>query len=243
MESQEVARVLKQQPAERRQPRRYIPLKLDGLRLALFLLIIINVSRVHQAVSFIGLLRPGLLLVLFAGAYAFLTPKKASATGLLKTTEAKLVIGLFMVACLSAVAGISLGNSAKYILENYIKVVIAALLLLAAIRNIRDLYAFMFAYVVGCGILAFLAIFVFKLERSSGSEVARLAELYTYDANDIGVVLLVGLPLAVLLAQHSAGIRKWFAIAVVVALGVTFARSGSRGTLVGLVGTGAILLL
>jgi O-antigen ligase len=73
--------------------------------------------------------------------------------------------------------------------------------------------------------------------------LARLTELYTFDANDIGVVLLVGLPLAILMARHSTGLRKWFCIGVVVAIGVALGRSGSRGALVGLVGTGAVLLI
>jgi len=243
VESQEVARVLSSPSADRRSPRSFIPVKLDGYRLALFLLIVINVSRVHQAIGTIGQLRPALILVVLAGAYAILNARKVSLRGLLKTVEAKLILALFVLACLSAVAGISMGNSGKYILENYSKVVIAAFLLLAGIRHVRDLFAFVVAYVVGSGILAFLAIFIFKLTKSSGSEVARLAELYTFDSNDIGVVLLVGLPLALLVAQHSRGLRKWFAIGVIISLGVTFARSGSRGTLVGLVATGAVLLV
>jgi O-antigen ligase len=243
VESQEVARVLSSPLADRRPSRSFIPVQLDGYRLALFLLIVINVSRVHQSIAIVGQLRPALILVVLAGAYAVLNARKISLRGLFKTTEAKLILALFALACLSAVAGISMGNSGKYILENYSKVVIAAFLLLAGIRHVRDLFAFVVAYVVGSGILAFLAIFVFELTKSSGSEVARLAELYTFDANDIGVVLLVGLPLALLVAQHSRGLRKWFAIAVIVSLGITFARSGSRGTLIGLVALGGVLLV
>lgn len=243
MNSQEVAQVLGSRPAGRRATGRYIPVVLDGLRWALFLLIVINVSRVHQAVPLVGKVRPGLLLVFLAGVFAILNPRKTSYRDLFKTTEAKLVLSLFILTCISAVAGVSLGNSAKFLLERYSKVIIAAFLLLAGIRNVRDLYAMIWAYVVGSGILAFMAIFVFKLSKRSGSEVARLQELHTFDANDIGVVLLIGLPLALLIARHSAGLRKWFSLGVVAAIGVALARSGSRGTLVGLIGTGAVLLL
>lgn len=243
MESQAVAQVLSSRPADRRATARYIPLVMDGLRLALFLLVIINVSRVHQAIPIIGKLRPGLLLVALAGVFAVLSPRKTSYRGLFKTTEAKLVLALFIVTCISAVAGISLGNSGKFIVERYVKVVIAAFLLLVGLRHVRDLYALMWAYVVGSGILAFMATFVFKVSKRTGSEVARLQELHTFDSNDIGVVLLVGLPIAILMARHSAGLRKWFSIGVVLAIGVALARSGSRGTLVGLVGTGAVLLM
>jgi O-antigen ligase len=243
VETQEVARLVKRPATMRRSLTRTIPLNLDGLRICLFLLVIINVSRVHQAVKLIGLLRPGLLLVALAGAFIVLMPGKAQKRGLFTTTEARLILALFAVTLISAVAGISLGNSAKFLLERYVKVVIAAFLLLAGIRHARDLYTLIWAYVVGSGILAYMAIFMFKLSKRAGSSVARLQELYTFDANDIGVVLLVGLPLAILLARHTTGIRKWFCMGVVVAIGVAMARSGSRGTLVGLVGTGAVLLV
>jgi O-antigen ligase len=243
VEAYEVARLLRPQSTEGKGLKRYLPLKMDGMRLALSLLVIINVSRVHQSVKAIGLLRPGLLLVLIAGAFAILTPKKANTRALFRTTESKLILALFLLSCVSALAGISMGNSFKFIMERYWKVVIAAFLLLAGIRHARDLYALMWAYVIGSGILAYMAIFMFKLTKRAGSEVARLQELYTFDANDIGVVLLVGIPLALLMARHSSGIKKWFCFLVVVAIGVALARSGSRGTLVGLVGTGAVLLI
>jgi len=257
VESQEVAKLLgagstagRVASAPTVQPRRsasrvvpHLPLVLDGLRVSLFLLIVINVSRVHQAIAIVGKARPALTLVFLAGAFVLLRPKAASTAALFKTTEAKLIAALFVLACVSAVAGISLGNSAKFILENYVKVVIAAFLLLAGIRHTRDLYTLVFAYVAACGILAGMALFMFRLTRGAEDQVARLGKLYTFDANDIGVVLMVGLPLAILIFRHSTGLRKWLAIGVVMAIGASLARSGSRGALVGLVATGGFLLL
>jgi O-antigen ligase len=243
VDSQEVTQLLDTRPADRRSRARYLPLVLDGLRITLFLLVIINVSRIHQSVKMIGAMRPGLLVVLVAGVFAVLNPRKANRRDLFKTTEAKLILALFIVACLSAVAGISLGNSVKFIIERYSKVVIASFLLLAGIRHARDLYTLMWAYVIGSGTLAYMAIFMFKVTKRFGSNVARLQELYTFDSNDIGVVLMVGIPIALLLARHTSGIRKWFCFLVVAAIGVAMARSGSRGTLVGLVGTGGVLLM
>lgn len=229
-------------PAARRSLASFIPTRLDGLRLGLFLLIIINVSRVHQAVSIVGKLRPALLLVLLSGLYALANPAKVSTAGVLKTTEGKIILWLFFTACLSAVMGISLGNSGKYLLDSYVKVVIGAFLLLAAIRHVQDLVTLVWGYVLACGILAYMATFMFTLSRHN-SAVTRLSNLYTFDANDIGVVFMVGLPLTLLLFQHSAGLRKWLSGAIIIAIGVALARSGSRGALLGLVGTGMVLLI
>jgi len=244
VDSQQVAQLLQMQPQPvvAQQPRRYVKPVLDGLRISLVLLVLINVSRIHQSNPLIGALRPGLVLVAAALGFAVFRPKSANLRGLFKTTEAKLILALFVMACISAVGGISLGNSAKFIMERYWKVIVAAFLLLAGIRHVRDLYTLTWAYVLGSATLAYMAIFMFKLSKRHGSEVARLQELYTFDANDIGVVLLVGVPLTLLIARHTTGVKKWFCFAVVAAIGVALARSGSRGTLVGLVVTGLVLL-
>ncbi|HTS87898.1 MAG TPA: O-antigen ligase family protein [Gemmatimonadales bacterium] len=242
MESVQVARALAQPAPQRRSAVGSIRLKLDPMRLGLFLLMIINVSRVHQAIGLIGKMHPAFVLVGFTLAYAVANPRKLASGGLLRTTEARLVVALFLLSCVSTLFGISTGNSGKFLLDNFIKVVIAAFLLLAGIRNLQDLLTLIYAYVVSCGILSYMAIFMFHLSKH-GSDAARLSNLYTFDANDIGVVLMVGLPLALLLFQHSTGLRKWISAATMVAIGVTLARSGSRGALVGLIVTGAVLLV
>jgi O-antigen ligase len=229
-------------PAVRRSALSYLPVKLDGLRLGLFLLIVIHVSRLHQAFGFLEKVRPALLLVAFCGLYVVLKPAKASAVGILKTTEGKLILALFIAACLSAPFGISLGNSATFLIGDYVKVVIGAFLLLAAIRHVQDLYALVWAYAFSAGILSFMAIFMFKMSRID-SAATRLSGLYTYDANDLGVVLMVGLPLTLLMFQHSKGYRKWMTAVIIAAIGVALARSGSRGALLGLLGTAAVLLI
>jgi O-antigen ligase len=119
---------------------------------------------------------------------------------------------------------------------------IGAFLLLAAIRHVQDLVTLVWAYVLSCGILAYMATFMFTLSRHN-SAVTRLSNLYTFDANDIGVVFMVGLPLTLLLFQHSGGLRRWVCGVIIIAIGVALARSGSRGALLGLVGTGAVLLV
>ncbi|HEY8105393.1 MAG TPA: O-antigen ligase family protein, partial [Gemmatimonadales bacterium] len=64
----------------------------------------------------------------------------------------------------------------------------------------------------------------------------------TWDANDIGVVLIVGLGLALLVFQTASGKWKIAAGAIIAGIGATIARSGSRGTFVGLLVFGAALL-
>jgi O-antigen ligase len=98
------------------------------------------------------------------------------------------------------------------------------------------------AYVVSCGILTFLSIFVFGISKSSASYVTRLNNLYTYDSNDLGVLIMVGLPLTLLLLTVARGAKRWFLLLIFVGISVTMARSGSRGGFLGFIAAGAAAL-
>lgn len=221
---------------------RGIKLQLDPLRLALTLLTIIAVSRVHQQWAPLSRLRPALLLVGFTALYAFLNPRKLELRGL-KTWPARLVVAIAVWACLSVPFGISLGGSATFILEEFAKTLVYCFLLVVAIRGARDLYTLVWAYVIGSGILVFLALFVFGLSKSSGSYVTRLGGLHSYDSNDAGLVLLIGLALTLLVFQASRGLPKLASGVVLVGIGAALARTGSRGAFVGLVVVGLALLV
>ena len=214
---------------------------LDSMRILLGLTIVLNVSRVHQHFGIVAKLRPAMLLVALTGLFAFLNPRLLSTDGLLRTRQAKLIVAFGLLACIGTPFGTSFGNSAKYILESYWKVLLGGLLLIAGIRHTRDLYTLVWSYVAGCGILSWLGIFVFGMEQEGN--VVRLSDLYTFDANDIGVVLMVGLALTLLVIQSSKGLAKIAAFVILIGIGVTIARSGSRGAFLGLLASGAALLV
>jgi O-antigen ligase len=215
----------------------------DPLRMSMFLVTVITVSRVHQHWPFIARLRPALLLVLLTAAYAGLNPRYLSRENLLRTRPAKLMAAFGILACISAVFGISLGNSGFFILTSYSKTLIYAFLLIAAIRHTADLYTFAWSYVVSSGILVFFAQFVFGLSRSSGSQAERLSDLYMYDANDLGLVLLVGLSLALWLFPSANRWQKVLLTVLLFGIGATLARTGSRGAFLGIIATGLGMLV
>ena len=214
----------------------------DPLRILLFLLTIITVSRVHQQWPFLAVFRPALLLAFLTAVYAFLNPRLIEQRGPFYTWPGKVTLALGILACVSAPFGMSTGGSAMYILTEYSKTLIFAFLLFAAIRTAADLYTLTWAYVVGSAILVWMALFLFGLSKASGSAVERLSNLYTWDANDIGVVLIVGLALTLLIFQTASGRGKVAAGAIIAGIGATIARSGSRGSFVGLLAFGFALL-
>jgi len=215
----------------------------DPLRVALFVLTIVTISRVHQHYPVLEKLRPALLLVVASVGYAYLNPRCLTRTNVLRLWPMRLVLGLGILACCSVAFGISLGASALFILDSYGKTLGYAFLIAVGIRHVRDLYTFVWAYVISCGILSFFSLFVFGISRSTGSYVTRLNNLYMYDSNDLGVVMMVGLPLALLLLTVERGTKRWFLLPILVGIAATMARSGSRGGFLGFVAVGLAGLL
>lgn len=212
----------------------------DLLRLALAVLIFLAIGRAHQHFGFIGAVRPALVLFLVGLAYAVASPSSVRWDNAWKTWPARLVAALAALACLSIPFGISIGNAGTFFLFAYSKVVLTFFLLLVAVRGTRDLYLFVWAYVLGCGFLVYVAMFIFSLRPAGG--VMRLAGLYMYDANDLGVVLSAGIPLCVVLFRNSGRWGQVLSGTILLGIGASLARSGSRGGFLGLLAVGIALL-
>src|SRR5258706_5190681 len=215
----------------------------DPLRTALFVLTVITISRVHQHYPVLEKFRPAVILVIASIGYAYLNPRYLTRANVLRLWPMRIVAALGVLACCSAAFGISLGGSASFILSSYAKTLAYAFLIAVSIRHVRDLFTFVWAYVVSCGILSFFSLFVFGISRGSGSYVTRLNNLYTYDSNDLGVVMMVGFPLTLLLLSVMRGPKRWFLLLILIGMSATMARSGSRGGFLGFVAVGAAALV
>jgi O-antigen ligase len=214
----------------------------DPLRLSLFFLMIITVSRIHQHWKLLGRLRPALVLAALTGLYAYLNPRFIAPQGLLRTWPARVVAAIAVWACLSVPFGISLGGSAVFILEEFSKTLLFAFLLIVSVRRASDLYTFVWAYVISTGILAYFALFVFGISKKGG-EAYRLSNLYTWDANDLGVIVLIGMALTLVTFQTAGKWGKVLSGAILLGIGATIARSGSRGAFLGVIVTAFALLV
>lgn len=179
-------------------------------------------------------LRPGLVLVALAMFFAIAGPQRLAGGAIFKTWPARVTIAFLILACVSAPFGISLGGSASFILSDYSKSILFAILLMLAIRSARDLYTLAWAYVIGTGVLIWMSVFLFHLS-TKGSKAARLGRLYAWDGNDVGVLILVGFALTLLTFQTSRRWGRWLSAVMLVGIGVTVARTGSRGAFLGFV--------
>lgn len=215
----------------------------DPFRRLVFLVVLMNISRIHQHFGFLNPLRPALTVTGLAAVYAYMNPRYLVTGSIFRTWPAKAILGLLLAACVSTPFGISMGGSGYFILTEYIKTIVFAFLVISAIRNPRDLYTMIWALVAACGALSYLSLFVFKMRRATSDGLLRIQNGYSYDSNDIAAVAVVGLALALLTLQTSKGKGKVVSFLVVAGLGATLAKTGSRGGFVGLVGFGLAMLL
>jgi O-antigen ligase len=214
-------------------PARAIAAKPDTLRWSLAALIVFEISRVHGRYAILAVARPLMLLTVIALVAAFMNTRALAPDAWWRRPQVMILIGLAVVAMGSIPFGISPGGSFYFFRESFSKTVLGALLLTAAIRGTRDLRFFIWAYVIASLVLVWLALFVFEMSTSGG--VTRLSALDTWDANDLGVILLVGLPLCGLLFQTSKGTGKAISAITLLGIGAAIARSGSRGGFLGFV--------
>ena len=230
-------------PTPRADPSGSLTMSRDPLRVLLVLLTIVTVSRAHEHYPLLAKMRPALLLVLAAGGYAYLNPRYLTRANVLAFWPMRLVAALGVIACCSAAFGISLGHSASFILDSYSKTLLYGFLLAVSIRGARDLYAYIWAYVISCSILTYFSLFVFGISRANNSYVARLNNMYTYDSNDVGVVLMVGVAFTLLLLVVARGLPRLFLLLNLLLISATVARSGSRGGFIGFMAVGLASVL
>lgn len=215
----------------------------DPFRLAIFALTVMTISRIHQHFHQLNPLRPALTMTALAAIYAYMNPRYLVSGSILRTWPAKATAGMLLAACLSVPFGISVGGSGAFILFEFSKTIIFALLLTAAIRNVNDLFTMVWAFVVSCGALSYLSLFVFRMRKASDDGLLRIQNAYSYDSNDLACVAVVGLAITLLALSSSRQKGKIASFIVILGLGATVAKTGSRGGFVGLVACGLALLV
>jgi hypothetical protein len=201
----------------------------DPLRLSLLLLIVLTLSQFHQRFPALAPLRPGLVATGLVALYAFLRPALLARGNPLRTWPAKLMLGFFVVACMSVVFGISMGQAGKYVLDSYGKTVVFAILVVAGVRNAKDLYTFGWAMVIAAAVLGYLAVFVIQVADAGGLD--RLTDMGLYDANDVSCVLTAAIGFVLLHLMSSRPVGRLLSVLVLLLTLVAVARSGSRGGL------------
>jgi len=208
----------------------------DPFRLSLALLIVVSVSKFGAYFGILRLIRPALILFAFCVGYALLHPKKILLANLKGSVTVRLLVAIGVVAVCSAAFGISLGHAATVIINNFFKTLAITFLIIVTLRDIGDLRRLTWAFAFGGILLAFLSIFVVGISKVSGAA--------TYDANDVGVFMVMTLPFTLLFVQSAATKReRLVAIIGIGLLAATIVKTQSRGAFIGALVVCAALLL
>ncbi len=207
----------------------------DPMRIILSLLIIVGISRIHQHFGFIAALHPGLLLFVAVIGWTILVPSSVDWRLLRASWLPKGLLAIVLIACLGAPFGLSFGAAAAHILNVYSRVLVPAIVFMIAIRTAYELRVLVWAYLIGISVLLWVTIFLMDLRPSSGG-LARVGTAFMYDGNDMGVLLMLALPMALTTLETSGTkLGRWWSVLSLWGIGSTVARTGSRGAMVGLV--------
>jgi hypothetical protein len=219
-------------PADR--PAERIPL--DGYRVALLGLTILAISKANAYIGVLRPVRPALVLAMLCVLFGWWAPQRLDWRAAFATWPMRLLAALGLTAIASALFGITFGGSAKFIVEEYSKTLLLVVLLVIGVRGTVDLRRIVFAFVFGAGTLAFLAVAVVGLSKTT--------DAITYDANDVALIMVTTLPLAMLLYRTRRNRFEGIVLIGIVALMLaTMAKSGSRGGFLAMVAIGVALFI
>lgn len=206
-------------------------------------MVIISISTVQTYLGPINSLRPGLLLFVGATAALAYRPGSVDWSNLKRSWPVKAVCALVVLAVGSALFGISFGGSARFLVEGFVRILLPFFLTVVAIRNHHDLAFFIWGFVISVAILVVLSLTVLELDPVGGGGFARLGGVSTYDANDLGMIFLMGLPMAILLFLTSGTMGRIVCGVIIASIPMALALTGSRGGFVGLLAVAPALFL
>ena len=213
----------------------------DALLLALAAYVLTAVGRVHQLFAFLEPLH----LVLACAAVAICCylvdgSRVRRLWPALQDRTTRCVAGLTLWMALSVPGALWPGGAFQELVDEFGKIALMYLILLAGIRGFRDVERLAFTYLVAVGIYAAVVLNRFSV----GEEQWRLGALVYYDANDFATLAVMALPLGVYFMVRPRPLwRRLASAAAVICLAVTFIWAGSRGGFLALLAMGGFLLL
>lgn len=212
----------------------------DLLRLALAAAVLTSVWRLQDLFPALAPLRlPSLMIVVLLALFV-ISPREQLRLNL--ASHSTVMRGLALIvalAVLSVPTSLYMGYSFSYLLKVVIPAFVLAIAAAVASYTVADARRVAAIQVAGA---LFFAVFV--LLRYETGESGRLGDLVHYDANDLGLLMVCSLPLAVYFLEYAPRLA-WRAIALG-AIGVflvTIVRTGSRGAFLGLLAVTLYLLL
>ena len=199
------------------------------------------VGRIHDVFSPLGKARP-LVIVSILAILFFAADRSASRklSPILRAKTTKWVLGFLFWAALTVPLALNRGLAFYTLIDTLLKAVVMYIVIVAAVRDWRDVERLVFVYFSCVVIYAVVVLARFNLT----DEQWRLESLYYYDANDFATLIVTALPMGLyfLFTQRSL-LQRSFAAVGMCCLLVAFIWTGSRGGFLALLAVSAFLLL
>ena len=211
----------------------------DALRIALAAAILTSVWRVQDLFPALAPLKlPSLLLLVLLSLMA-ISPRERFRARII--SRQRVMRGLFVILALAAVSipmSLWAGMSLDFLLKNMLPAIVLAVTAAAAVYTVSDARRVAAIQVFGAALYAIVILTQFEVGPDG-----RLGSLVYYDANDLGMLLVCTLPLALLFVGFSRHIGSRLLAAAIIGLYLaTIVKTGSRGALLGLIAVALYLL-
>lgn len=214
--------------------------RLDLLGIALGGAILTYVWRVQDLYPILSAVKLPIVVSLLALAlYVFNGEPERRLDTIKNHAITKYVVVIVVLAVLSVPTSIYPGYSFAFIRDDLGKNFILMLILAASVRSLADVERNTFVLVVG-GMIYSEFVYLYVQVESNG----RLGHgLAYYDANDLGMLLVSSIPLALFfLIRGRTIVHRGVALLALGLYGVTIVKSGSRGAFIGLIALALFLL-
>lgn len=203
--------------------------------------ILTAVGRVHQLFSILELLRPAILTGLLGIALYLFDHRGCRRPRFLWMNTTKWLLVLLCWMALSVPGALLPGYSFDLVVDNFIKTVLMYVVMVGAVRGIRDVERLAGVYLFSAS--SYATVVLTRFDLGSGTEW-RLGHLYYYDANDFATFAVTAMPLGLYFTMAARRIgTRLFGLAALSVLTVAFVRSGSRGGFIALVAVAAFVVV
>lgn len=198
----------------------------DLLLLCLGVFMLTSVARVHQLFPVLSLIKPVTLSGVLAIGLCLLDRAPPRRIGPLQIRATHYLIALVVWMALSVPGAMWPGGAFATLLD-FVKTVLITLVIITAVRSVRDVERLTFVYFAGA--VLFAAVVLARTNFELAAE-GRMERLYFYDSNDFATYAITAMPLGLFFA--ASGRRLWLrgaAWAGIALLAAGFIWTGSRG--------------
>lgn len=197
----------------------------DLLLVALSIFMLTSVARVHQLFPALAVFRPVALSGLLAIALCLIDRVPRRRIGALHIPATRALIALLVWMALSVPGALWPGGAFTTFLD-FLKTALIFLVIVTAVRTMRDVERLALVYFLGAVIFAAVVLSRTQFHMTGDG---RMERLYYYDSNDFATYAITALPLGLYFAATGKRLLKIAAWAGTGILALGFIWSGSRG--------------